>query len=79
MKNSDKKGKKKKPTYIDDGRRIADMSSLGGGVPRLGGAPRATLREQFETYINAVKLMFLPMLAVLGIIAVAFLIVYFLL
>ena len=87
-KNKNKvKKKKEKIIYVDDGRTIADMSAVGG--KRSGGEkgnkerrftpPRATFKEQLETYFGAVKLMFLPMLAVLGIIALAFLILYFLL
>ena len=80
-KNKNKK-KKKKPTYIDDGSTVADMSGIRGGItPRSkdGLRPRATFKEQFHTYTDAVKMMFLPMLAVLGIIAIAFLIVYIIL
>ena len=75
-----KKKKKTKVTYVDDGSRIADMSALGGGrrgpVSRENLGARATYGEMFRTYIAAVKMMFLPMLAVLGIIAAAFLLVY---
>ena len=78
-KNNGKK-KKQKTVYIDDGRTISDMSGIGGkrrtaNTPR----PRATLKEQWQTYTDAVKMMFLPMLAVLGMLALAFLIVYILL
>ena len=41
-------------------------------------AYRASLKEQFSTFWNAVKMMFLPMLAVIGIICIAFLILYLL-
>ena len=41
--------------------------------------PRATFKEQWKTYTDAVKMMFLPMLAVLGILAIAFLLVYLIL
>lgn len=86
---SKKKEKKEKITYVDDGSTIADMSSTGrpnailGGVDRKSasdslGRRRATLREQWNTYIAAVKMMVLPMLVVMGIITVAFLVMYFL-
>ena len=69
-----------KTVYIDDGTSFADMSAFRRGDPsKNNGREHATLKEMFETYINAVKLMFLPMLAVLGIIALAYLILYFLL
>jgi hypothetical protein len=40
---------------------------------------RSSGKEIFRTYIESVKLMFLPMLAVLGLLAVAFLLVYLML
>lgn len=85
-KNIDKK-KKEKIIYVDDGRTIADMSALGGKKRENGKKEqhranylgRASLKEQFETYIGAVKMMFLPMLAVLGVLAAAFIIIYIIL
>ena len=85
-KNKEKK-KKEKIIYVDDGRTIADMSPISGRKKENGGkdarkqnySGRSTLREQFETYIGAVKLMFLPMLAVLGVLAVTFIILYIIL
>ena len=44
-----KKNKKKKIIYIDDGSTIADMSSLGGGS-KLPPLKRASLKEQAKTY-----------------------------
>ena len=80
---SDKKKKKNKTVYYDDGRTIYDMSGVGGRSnldPNLQlGRPRATLKEQFRTYIAAVKTMILPMLMTLGIISVAFLFLYIIL
>ena len=85
------KKKKEKIVYVDDGRTIADMSGVRGmGSQAFGNASngkgkgsrpagRASYREQLQTYFAAVRMMFLPMLVVLGIIAVAFLIVYILL
>ena len=84
-----RKSKKQKPIYIDDGSTVADMSSLTGKKPSGEGAgthraskksvPRAAFREQMRTFTDAQKMMFLPMLAVLGFLALAFLIIYFLL
>ena len=74
--------KKPKPVYIDDGSTISDMSGVGRSrfpISKENPGSRATLGEMFRTYTDAVRMMFLPMLAVLGIIAVAFLLVYFLL
>ena len=86
MGKKDKK-KKEKVVYIDDGSTVADMSSIGGrkkekkpnSAPKSTIRPRATFSEQWKTYTDAVKMMFLPMLAVLGIIALAFLLVYIIL
>ena len=75
MKDKNNKSKKKKTVYVDDGRPLADMSALGGSRPRK----RSTFKEQFKTYIDTVKLMFVPMLIVLGIISVAFLLMYIIL
>ena len=68
---SDMKKKKEKIRYYDDGRTIADMSSLYGGksLPHL---QRATLKEQAKTYLKACKMMLLPMFIVMGAICVIF-------
>ena len=71
--------KKKKVIYVDDGSTIADMSGISGSRPKAEKKQNSRFREIFSTYIQAVKLMFLPMLVVLGIIALAFLIVYIIL
>ncbi|MBP3376596.1 MAG: hypothetical protein J6L83_07510 [Clostridia bacterium] len=89
MGKKDNKKKKEKAVYIDDGSTIADMSGIGGKKSDRrteqnkfnpnGIRPRATFKEQWKTYTDAVKMMFLPMLAVLGILAIAFLLVYLIL
>ena len=81
MKKTNNKKKKSKTVYIDDGSTIVDMSEFKsyGTRSRGNSGSRSTLKEQFKTYISAVKLMILPMFAVLGIIALAFLLVYFIL
>ncbi len=80
----EKKPKKDKPVYIDDGRTIADMSGLRGEKPKKesGGqnAPRFqppiedTWKSRMTTYFAAVRMMFVPMLITMGIIALAFLV-----
>jgi len=73
-------GKKNKVTYVDDGRTIADMSGIGG--PRLHrnpNAPRSSGKDKWDTYWNAVKMMFVPMLVTLAVICLAFGIAYLLL
>ena len=69
--------KKEKITYVDDGRTIADMSGVKRGftIPeRDPYRPRASLKEQWQTYWAAVKLMFRPMLVVVGGIGLIYLI-----
>lgn len=81
MEKDQNKKEKKKAVYVDDGSTIADMSGISRPKKekRSASTPRASFKEQFRTYTDAVKMMFLPMLVVLGIIALAFLIVYIIL
>ena len=83
MSKKQKKSKKQRVIYIDDGSSVADMSgtvkSPRGKSDKRSSAPRSTFRECFQTYTDAVRMMFLPMLAVLGIMALAFIIIYILL
>lgn len=89
------KKKRERTVWIDDGRTIADMSSLpsrGLGKSLSDAAPKREMsetekqfykaqpkwREYLATYFAAVKMMFLPMLAVIGVICLAFLILYIL-
>ena len=67
-----KKTKKEKITYIDDGRTLADMSGISG--PRMGRrlGPSPRFKDVWKTYWNAVRMMFLPMLATIGAICVLF-------
>ena len=74
-----KKKKKEKITYIDDGRTIADMSGLSGGRKHSSPPPRASLKEQWRTYVAAVKMMIVPMFVTIGIICAAFLVMWLLL
>ena len=71
--------KKEKITYIDDGRPLADMSGV--SAPRLtwNAFKLATRpKEAWKTYWNAVKMMFLPMLAVIGALVIIYGVVYLL-
>ncbi len=72
-----KNKKKKKDVYIDDGRTIADMSMLRGGYNRP--VKKGGFKEQLHTYLDACKMMLIPMLVTIGIISIAFLIIYFML
>ena len=68
------KKKKEKIIYVDDGRTIADMSAVRSGriTHRKGfGQGGASFKDVWHTYWGAVRMMFLPMLAViLGLIIV---------
>ncbi|MBQ9069991.1 MAG: hypothetical protein IJY23_01410 [Clostridia bacterium] len=77
---SDKKKNKKKTIYVDDGRTIVDMSATYGTPYSNNSSPvKYSFREKLRTYFASVKLMLLPMLVTLGIIAAAFGILYLLL
>ncbi len=76
-KMSDKKKKKNKIRYIDDGSTVYDMSSL-GGHKKVGGK-KGTPKEQFATYMRAVKQMIIPMLVTMALITVVFGLIYLLL
>ena len=68
------KKKKEKIRYIDDGRTISDMS---GVHDSMGWAKRGTTSsfgDIWKTYWNAVRMMFLPMLVVIGAIVLLYLI-----
>lgn len=75
-------GNKEKTRYIDDGRTIADMSNVSGGLfrrrERNPYKPRSTAKEKWSTYWGAVKMMFLPMLVAVGAIVIVYLLMTFL-
>ena len=68
-------GKKEKITYVDDGRTLADMSGVTGGFSRKP-SYRASFKEQWKTYWNAVKLMFVPMLVVICALCIIYMLIY---
>lgn len=74
------RNKKEKVVYVDDGRSLADMSGVSS--PGLSGKPsryRASFKEQWQTYISAVKMMLKPMFFVIGALCVAYGVLYLLL
>lgn len=76
--------KKEKIIWVDDGRTIADMSGVPGSNPKTNSSTtpsryRASWREKMGTFFDAMGFMLLPTLAMVGLLAVAFLIVYILL
>ena len=66
------KNKKEKITYIDDGRTIADMSGISGGMRWAKQGTSSSLKEIWQTYWMAVRMMFKPMLVVMGFLTVIF-------
>ena len=79
---SKKKKKKEKITYIDDGSSFTDMSSTYGPLHNASKRPKASSSSRFKdiliTYFDSVRMMFLPMLVTIGIISLAFLILWLL-
>ena len=81
MAKREKKAKKEKIRYIDDGSTVVDMQPLVDANRRpwqkkQEGGAKGTVREQIRTYFAAVKLMLVPMFVTLGIIFVSFLITW---
>ncbi len=60
------KRKKEKIVYIDDGRPLADLSGVRSAGFSASRRPHTSVREILATYWAAVKMMFLPMLVVVG-------------
>ena len=69
-----KKTKKQKITYIDDGRTIADMSNLPPRSINFKKGTTSSFKDVWHTYWNAVKMMFKPMLVVIGFLVIIYLI-----
>ncbi|MBP3337810.1 MAG: hypothetical protein J6L69_00210 [Lachnospiraceae bacterium] len=69
------KKKKEKITYIDDGRTIADMSSVSGGSKFSKSGTSSSLRDIWRTYWMATKMMLVPTMFATGLIIIAFIIV----
>ena len=67
--------KKEKTVYVDDGRTLADMSGVQRGF-RLSSSHRVNAKDAWHTYWSAVKMMFFPMLAVIGALVVIYIILY---
>ena len=67
-----KKEKKEKITYIDEGRSFADMSNVTGGLGHFGSGTTSSPKDIWDTYWMAVRMMFKPMLVVIGFLCVIF-------
>ena len=59
---AEKKQKKEKPVYIDDGRTIADMSGVDRGASKyFSDTPSySTGKEKWTTFFDAFRMMLLP-------------------
>lgn len=77
------KKKKDRPVYIDDGSTIVDMSGVGRKkrAPNPNGKPEPRTRAGsiWQTYWDSVRSMIGPMLMTIGIIFLAFLILWIIL
>ena len=72
------KKKKEKIIYVDDGRTVADMSNVSGTrLSRDAWRTNSTGKEKGQTYLDAVKRMFGPMMAVICGICIIYMILYF--
>ena len=71
MSKGNKKKKKEKVTYVDDGRTIYDMSALGGGNRGLR-VGKGSFKDQARTYFTAMRQMIIPMFITIGIICLVF-------
>ena len=74
-----KKEKKEKIRYVDDGSSVADMSGVSGTrlSKRNPSHPGVNFKDAWHTYWDAVKMMFGPMLMVVVGLIVAYMIIYF--
>lgn len=72
---SEKKPKKEKIIYIDDGRTIADMSDLPPRNEWLKKGTTSSFKDIWCTYWSAFRMMIKPMLVVIGFIMAVCLIV----
>ncbi len=76
---SDKKKKKEKVKYVDDGRSLADMSAFrkGSGTDDKGFVrPPSTAKDKWKTYWSAVRSMLVPMFITIGVLTVVFFVAF---
>ncbi len=84
MSKKSKTKKKEKVKYIDDGRSFADFSGTPYDKRKSSKSPNSygkdftgsKFKDSVHTYIQSVKLMFLPMLVTIGGICIIFLILW---
>ncbi len=71
----DKKKKKEKIIYIDDGRTISDMSDIKGNLDWTRKGTTSSFKDIWRTYWSAVGMMIKPMLVTIAFLIAAFLII----
>ena len=71
----DKKKKKDKVIYIDDGRTISDMSGVKGSMDWTKKGTTSSFRDIWRTYWSAVGMMIKPMLITIAFLIAAFFII----
>lgn len=72
---SNKEKKKEKTVYVDDGRTIADMSSIQGGASkyfRNNGPSYSSFKDKMATFFDAFCMMLLPTAVIGGGLALLF-------
>lgn len=76
-KEKNTKKKKEKVVYYDDGSAISDMSGVKPSkiAKVVKTKSSSTMKEKWRTYWSAVRMMILPMCAVLGILLVLYLLI----
>ena len=75
------KPKKQKVVYYDDGRTVSDMSGVRGSMfssaKKSKGYKTSGFKDKWNTYWDAVRMMFMPMLVVIGILCLIYMIMWF--
>ncbi len=71
----DKKKKKEKIIYIDDGRTISDMSGVKSNLDWTRKGTKSSFGDIWRTYWSAVGMMIKPMLVTIAFLIAAFFIV----
>lgn len=71
------KKKKEKVIYVDDGRSLADMSAFRKDNVKPDQS-HGTSKDRWNTYWDAVKMMFGPMLVVIVCLCIVYMITWFL-
>ena len=71
----DKKNKKEKIIYIDDGRTISDMSGVKSNLDWTRKGTSSSFSDIWRTYWSAVGMMIKPMLVTIAFLVAAFLII----